>query len=107
MTRLEQLVNRVPAPLRAPVGSLLVSARRLEWCRARPTPDGWTHRYHAGVTVQPLLGGPSARLQDQQTRDVFLYAYDRPPATWSSTSVPASAARCACCPGSSGPPGGW
>jgi FkbM family methyltransferase len=76
VTRLDRLVNRVPAPLRAPVGSLLVTARRREWCVARPTGDGWTHRYRAGVTVQPRLGGASARLQDQQTRDAFLYDYE-------------------------------
>jgi FkbM family methyltransferase len=73
---MERLVGRVPAPLRIPVGSLLVSARRRELCVARPTGDGWAHSYREGITVHPRLGGPSARLQDAQARDTFLYNYE-------------------------------
>jgi FkbM family methyltransferase len=73
---MERLVGRVPAQLRVPVGSLLVSARRRELCVARPTGDGWAHTYREGITVHPRLGGPSARLQDQQARDAFLYHYE-------------------------------
>jgi FkbM family methyltransferase len=73
---MDRLVDRVPAALRGPVGSLLVSARRRELCVARPTADGWAHTYREGVTVHPRLGGPSARLQDEQARDTFLYHYE-------------------------------
>jgi FkbM family methyltransferase len=54
---------------------MLVSARRRELCVAQPTEGGWVHRYRDGITVHPRLGGPSARLQDEATRDHFLYGY--------------------------------
>lgn len=76
---MSRLVDRVPVRLRGPLGSLLVSARRGELCVARPTGDGWAHTYREGVTVHPRLGGPSARRQDAQARDTFLYGYEPQP----------------------------
>jgi FkbM family methyltransferase len=62
--------------LMAPIGSVLVSLRRREPCLVRPTAGGWSHRYREGVAVHPRWGGASARLQDQQARDHFLYGYE-------------------------------
>lgn len=63
-----------PAVL-APLASVLVSARRRELCLVRYRDGDWVHRYRDGIVVQPRLGGPSARLQDQAARDSFLFDY--------------------------------
>jgi FkbM family methyltransferase len=75
----DRLLRRVPRPLQAGIGSVLVSARRREWCLARPAGDGWAHRYRDGVTVHPRLGGASARGQDEAARDMFLHDYEPRP----------------------------
>ena len=71
----DRIAARVHPRLLGPLGSILVSARRQEPCFVRPSEDGWIHRYREGIAVHPHLGGPSARLQDQLTRDHFLYRY--------------------------------
>lgn len=72
---IDELTTRLHPNLAGPLGSILVSARRREPCLVRASEDGWIHRYREGITVHPRLGGPSARLQDQATRDHFLYRY--------------------------------
>jgi FkbM family methyltransferase len=63
----------------APLGSLLVSARRGELCRVRYRDGVWIHRYRDGAVAQPWLGGPSARLQDEAALDYFLFDYPLKP----------------------------
>lgn len=69
------LPRRVPMSWRGPVGSLLVSARRRQLCRARFVDGHWLHRYRDGTVVQPALGGPSASAQDRSTDELFLHTY--------------------------------
>jgi FkbM family methyltransferase len=71
----DRISARVHPSLLGPFGSILVSAWRRELCLVRRFEDGWIHRYREGIAVHPRLGGPSARRQDQATRDHFLYRY--------------------------------
>jgi len=72
---LDGLMRRMLPAARTPLGSLLVSARRRERCVVRYQDGLWVHQYREGVVVQPRLGGPSARLQDDAARDSFLFDY--------------------------------
>jgi FkbM family methyltransferase len=71
----DRLTARVHPTLLGPLGSILVTARRREPCLVRAAEYGWIHRYREGIAVHPRLGGPTARLQDQTTRDHFLHRY--------------------------------
>lgn len=68
-----RLLAHLPPALLAPLGSLLVSARRRELCRVQYRDGVWLHRYRDGAVAQPWLGGPSARLQDEAAVDHFLF----------------------------------
>lgn len=70
-----ELPDRVHPRLLGPIGSVLVTLARGERCVVRRRHDAWVHSYRTGTVVQTTLGGASARIQDADTLDLFLFGY--------------------------------
>jgi FkbM family methyltransferase len=74
-TLLNLLNRRLPPAIAAPLGSVVLSLHQREPCRVAFRDGAWLHRYATGTVVQHRLAGPSARAQDREARDYFLYGY--------------------------------